>query len=169
MRRISLFIAILALIISVIALFFAPGQAAPAPLVVQYKISGMVEVVNDCDGLQGSIPQVVRVSTDLNGPVTSSSGTDLLNLFPDPADPPNTPRKIGAYSIMVSWVPSAQGAPGSWDMPVVETVGRRRICGWAINCPVGSGLCKNVAQQVPQVAFNAAGTTKDVAVHCNCI
>jgi hypothetical protein len=159
----AILVALLAVIVAIAALAIA---AAKGGGVVRYTITGNVEVINDCDGMQASIPSPILIKSALNdNRGQSSGGSATVRLGPDPADVPGTPRLVGNYSITVAWGPGL-GNPTNWDTPKATKPDGTGICP-SINCP-GATFCNDTATRPRVVAFVNPTTTYDLRVQCSC-
>ncbi len=164
----TLFIALAALVVAILAVFLARMWAAPRGAAPQpFTIKGSVKVTNDCDGNIASIPNTVEVSTSLANAAGNISvpGKTIVNLVPDPADP-NNPVKIGNYTITVLWLGAAIGSAATqWNWPVV----RDRFGGTDVCIPIAcsAGRCHNMAVGQP-VAVAGANTNHNVETVCGC-
>ena len=158
---------------SIVLLLLSCQGAGRGP---QYTIAGNIELVNDCDGQPGALPATVTVRAWLNdsagdGSVNAVEGSTGAAVAPDPADPPGTPRKIGTYSITVSWNP-ALGNPPNWNAPVATRYGGKDVCE-PIACPAPGGRCLNKATrprlvQRPRVD-SLDPTSYNIKVRCSCV
>ena len=183
MASLALLVALAALGLSIFAIRIAKqaGGGAPmrAPPIRNYTIAGEVRVTNDCDGQQASIPAQVIVGSSLEdqGGNNSVSGTDTVNLAPDPNNP-NGPVKIGAYSITVPWPPGV-GQAHHWKAPKVEvsvpdpadpdrTI-RIPVCE-RINSCAAPKACKNNATGPRMIPVGGGqNVNHDIRVLCSCI
>jgi len=141
----------------------------------QYRISGDIELVNDCDAMPGALPSIVKVGARLNdsagsGSVNAVEGSTEAAVAYDPEDPPGTPRKIGRYSITVRWDP-ALGNPPNWDAPVATRSGGTDVC-QPIACPAPE-RCLDTAKKPrlirrPRVD-SLDPTPYDIKIRCSCV
>jgi hypothetical protein len=171
MTTLSLFIAIIALITSLIAIWMAKraggGGVMRAPPPVNFTITGNIKIINDCDGQQASIPARVTIETDLSNAAGNVKvpGSATINVGPDPADP-NGPVKIGTYTITALW-PNAAGQPAHWTRPdVLDQPNGRPVC-QTISCP-NPRVCRDMATGTRTVPFVNPITNHDIRVNCSC-
>lgn len=165
METAAILIAVLGVIVAIAALLFAVAKGGGGG-VVRYTITGKVAVINDCDGVQASIPSPIQIKSTLNDNLGNSSGGSVaVNLAPDPADAPGTARLVGNYSITVVWGPKL-GNPTNWDTPRATKPDGTNICP-SINCP-GATFCQDGATRPRAVAFVNPTTVYDIRVSCSC-
>jgi hypothetical protein len=183
MASLALLVALAALGLSIFAIRIAKqaGGGAPmrAPPNRNFTISGKIRVTNKCDGQQASIPNQVIVGSALEDEdaKNSVSGTDTVNLGPDP-DKPNDPEKIGTYSITVPWPPGV-GKAHHWNSPkVVVKVPDPDNPGQTIRIPVcevikscdAPKVCKNNATGSRIILVGGGqNVSYDIRVVCTCI
>jgi hypothetical protein len=165
----AVLIALLAVVLSLVAIWMAKqaGGAAPgAPQRRAVTLTGSVRVINDCDGLQASIPAAVKIDTELadaNG--NAIGGSTTVNLGPDPNDP-NGPVKVANYTITVNW-PKVLGAPVNWKRPeVLDAATGQPVCR-SIACP-NPGQCQDLATGGRVIPFADPQTSHDIRVACAC-
>lgn len=130
----------------------------------QYTMTGTVTVLNDCDGLQASIPNQIELQTGLNGPNGGFVGKKLIvNIVPDPTQP-NNPIKTGTYTTTVSY----PGNAISWKIPRVLAIGGGSACK-VIPCPDPTKQCDDRGTLPAIVLINPNGNTiVNTTASCGC-
>jgi hypothetical protein len=162
MELVTLTIAVIALLIGLGNIFFAPK-----PKKIQYTLTGEIEITNNCDGKLASIPKQVEITSSLfDKQKQHIGGTDTVQLAPDPNAPAGTARKIGKYSITVTWG-AGLGNPSHWSNPDVELANGKDVCS-SLTCPAENQKCTDTATNPRKVPFVNPTTKHDVRVLCSC-
>ena len=166
MHIVSIILSLLALVSSVLALFFSLRSRGPTPILSAQRpgIRGDIKITNDCSGRAGDIPTHVKISGKLYDDSGNSVG-DVDTVGPLGVDP-NNPIKRGTYYLNVT-LPPNWGTTTEWKVWITRTNGRD-ICGPINSCAVGSNCVDQVSKPYV-VAFTSWALTKEIKVACSCV